>query len=348
MNTTPKLDPETKEIWAGVRSPAGSESALGGDITELRSQLSGIDSYQSFLDQSSIDTFDAYVSGLGSEASGTLVDADDVQEARTIVEDAFADFDSFAGDSSTDTGVFGLADYDSYRTYLTDNGVGAVDADVHNRLIQDLFTADDTATEAIVQDLTSFDEFEQYLIDNGFADADAADLRSQLEAEFSNWSDFESFVDGSDSLEALLDEVDQREQATPGVEFDAGAGVLYLKAPSEIRMLKANVSAGSVVDGTNAIDFANVSVSPTSPAPGERVSVTADAENTASEAVTGAAVLRINGETRETATISLPAGATQTVRFRTAFGQIGAFSVTIGDAAPVSVGVIPSDIATTS
>lgn len=348
MNTTPKLDPETKEIWAGVRSPGSSESAVGNAITELRSRLSGIDSYQTFLDQSSIDTFDAYESGLSSEAAGTLVDDSDAAEARDIVEADFTDFGSFAGDSSSGTGVFGLSDFDAYRTYLTTNGVSPVDADVHNRIIQDLFSPDDTASEEIVNNLTSFTEFETYLTNNGFDAEDAADFRQKLENEYSSWSDFETFVSNSESLEAVLDDVDQREQATPGVEYDANAGVLYLKAPSEIRMVQASVEGSSVVEGTTAIDFSNVSVSPTAPAPGEQVTITADAQNTVAEAVTGAAVLRVNGETRETATISLPASATQTVRFKAAFGQIGAYTVTVSDATPVSISVVPDDIATTN
>jgi hypothetical protein len=111
-------------------------------------------------------------------------------------------------------------------------------------------------------------------------------------------------------------------------------------------MIQASAEGSSVVEGTTAIDFANVAVSSSTPAPGEQVSITADAQNTASEAVTGVAILRVNGETRETATISLPAGATQTVRFRATFGEIGAYDVTVGEAAPVSISVVPDDIAT--
>ena len=229
MRTDPQLEPETKEIWAGIRSRNSMVSELQDQINALRSRVSGIIGYQDFLEQSSVDSFDSYESKLKTKAGNyNSVDESDVAEATQTARDNFASFSDFTGDASNDTGIFGLTGYDEYRTYLTDNGVGELAADQHNRTIQALFSSDALLITKITEDFSSWDELKQWLIDNGWTSAEAEEFIAKLKEQFDSFQDFQDFVSGLESLEELLNEFGHNpgNAGQPGVEVRDGD--LYL------------------------------------------------------------------------------------------------------------------------
>jgi len=346
MDTNPSLEPKTKELWAGIRSTTSKQSTIQRYITELRSRVSGIVALQAMLEQSSTDSFSAYETELKSKTDVRAVSDSDAEEARDIVENesSFSSYSDYAGDAGNGTGVHNQSDYDAYRGYLTSNGVGNVDADVHNRTIKRLYTPGDTFIDQVVNESTSFDELETWLDNQGFASEDATAFRDELEGEFADWSSFETFLDNADSIEALLDRYAHTETATTGIEYDEDTGTLYLRYETELRMQQWPSESVDNPDETASISFSNVSVSDTTPVVDTEITVSADATNSGGSAGTAGSVLVVNNATRDWQTVDVPANSTRTVRYTVSFDSVGEYDVRVNDASTVTVTAIPPNI----
>jgi len=346
MDTSTALDPKTKEFWAGIRTSVSKRSTIRDYITELRARVSGIVALQNMLAQSSVDDFGSYESELKTQADDRIVSDSDCEEARDIVEtqSSFSGYDGYAGDAGSGTGVHNQADYDEYRNYLTSNGIGNVNADVHNRIIKQLYTPGDTFIDQVVDDSSSFDDLETWLDTQGFSSDDASDFRDELESEFSDWSSFETFMDNADSIEELLGRFGHREVAATGVEYDEEAGILYLRYESGLRMQQRPTEAVNDPDQTASISFSNVSVSNTTPITYEEITVSADATNSGGDAGTAGSVLAVNNITEDWQTVDVPANSTRTVRYTISFSDVGTYDIQVNDSSAVTVTVLPPEL----
>ncbi|AFH22015.1 hypothetical protein OSG_eHP14_00175 [environmental Halophage eHP-14] len=343
MNTDTKLEAKTKEVWAGVRDVGSRRSEIQGPLNELRSKLSGIDDYQDFLDQASVDSFDSYESELKTRAEDRLTEDGEIETARDIVENesGFSSFSDFTGDSTNDTGVFAQADFDEYRTYLTNNSISGFDADTHTRVIKELFRAADQFFKKVTDDFASFDDLENYLTSIGFSSDEAEDLRNELEDEFGSFSDLQSYIDGLDEsrgLDGLSDRFEHRDKAIPGVEYDAAAGILYLQPENEVRIERANSNSFDEPEVAD-VTWKNCSVSDSNPSVGESITITVDAENTGGRGDATALLLVEGDTTPQSKTITIESNTTRTVSFTESFDSVGEFDVSVNSSNVVTVTV---------
>lgn len=212
-----EIDPETQEIWAGVRSPLSAVSELQNAIDDLEAALSGFEAYQQFLrDQSSFDDLENNLSKMADATTDR--DGDDATDTRDFLEDTFTSFGDYKGDPEQDSGVYSNDTFDEYRTYLTDAGASDVDADRHIQFLKDLFSSDATVGfEAGTHD--SWEALEQELIDNGVNAESAATTVERLRSVFpsvrafdqqilisASWDEFDEYLEdnGLNGAEAGL------------------------------------------------------------------------------------------------------------------------------------------------
>ena len=341
MRTDPQLEPETKEIWAGIRSRNSMVSELQNQINALRSRVSGIIGYQDFLEQSSVDSFNSYESELKTKAGNyNSVGESDVAKATQTARDTFASFSDFTGDASNDTGIFGLVSYDEYRNYLTNNGVGELAADQHNRTIQALFSSDALLITKITEDFSSWDELKQWLIDNGWTSAEAEEFIAKLKEQFDSFQDFQDFVSGLESLEELLNEFDHSpggNAGQPGVEVRDGDLYLYgqniyMQQQDPDEQTDPDPPSDGDVDWTMQTSDGRVYL------PGATKTVTATGTATASGNYNVSVPVIVNGRVVASKTVGVLQGQTS-VSFDLAFSEPGEYSVAIGDSSSITITV---------
>jgi hypothetical protein len=336
MRSNPQLTAKTKEIWARVRRPESATSEIQALITALRTRVSGIVAYQTWLE--GVGSWDAYGSGLESRATDRAgVDSDDTQTARSIVEDAFTSFDDFSGDSTNDTGVFGLSGYDGYRTYLTDNGVGEIDSDEHAQTIQAIFDPDDTFIDAVEDDLTSWSELDTWLQDNGFSANEADEFVTRLQTQFDSWTDFETFLSGAVSLDPLLNEFGHSlgpSGGQPGVEVRDGELYLY---GDEIHLQKRQADGDLDPDPADTVSW-TMQTTNQSVDIGDVVTIEATGSTSSSESFAVEVPLIVDGDVDDRKVVSVANGEA-TVRFWVELNQPGSYDVQIGDSSPITVTV---------
>lgn len=339
MRTDPQLDPETKEVWAGIRSRNSMVSELQNQINALRSRVSGIIGYQDFLEQSSVDSFDSYESELKTKAGNyNSVDEGDVAEATQTVRDNFSSFSDFTGDASNDTGIFGLVGYDEYRTYLTDNGVGELAADQHNRTIQALFSSDALLITKITEAFSSWDELKQWLIDNGWTTAEAEEFIAKLKERFDSFQDFQDFVSGLESLEELLNEFGHSpggNAGQPGVEVRDSDLYLY---GQNIYMKKLNPDEQTDPDPPSDVDWTMQTSDGRAYLPDATETVEATGTATASGNYTVSVAVTVNGSVVASKTVGVLQGQTS-VSFDLEFSEPGEYSVAIGNSDSITITV---------
>lgn len=337
MNSNPQVDPETKERWAGIRSAESMISELQDDINTLRSRVSGIREYQNFLETrvNNNDGFDTYESKLKSRADGRPnVDESDVETARDVVEPEFADFDAFAGDPGKNTGVFGLNDYDGYRSYLTNNGVSGSngDADDHNKTIKALFTSGDVFIEKS-KDFNDFDSLETWLENNGWTAEEAKEFVDKLRDKYSSYSDYLNALNNKvDTIEDLLNQFDHAEgDPSGGPRVERRGDELHLFG-NNIRMFQlgsdAVTSPGGEVNWT--MQTASQDVAINQPVPVEATgSTSASIDETL-------VTLVINGTVVDRKTVSV-SGSSTSVQFNPTFESPGEREVRIGDSGTITL-----------
>lgn len=340
MRDPPKLEPQTKERWAGIRSEESMVSEIQDDLNEIRSRVSGIDRYQDFLEtiRNGNDDFATYETNLESRASDRPdVSTDEVEEARNIVSSAFADFGSFAGDPNNNTGVFGLSDFDGYRTYLTNNGVAAIDADVHLQAIQPLFQPGDTFIDAAL-DFNGFDELETWLKNNGWTAAEAEDFVDRLKDQFSSYTDFLNRLNELGSIDELLNDFDHGSgDPGGGPRVERRDGVLYLYG-TEIRMRELSADAINDPEPPDGVSWTMDTSSKT-----VDIGDTVLLEATGSSATTGKsfevnATLSIEERVRDKQIVTVRNGSTS-ARFEYTFDEPGEFKIQINDATAIIITV---------
>jgi len=341
MRTDPQLEPGTKEIWTGIRSRNSRVSELQDQINALRSRVSGIIGYQDFLEQSSVDSFDSYESELKTKAGNyNSVDEVDVEEATQTAQDNFASFSDFTGDASNDTGIFGLAGYDEYRNYLTNNGVGELAADQHNRTIQALFSSDALLITKITEDFSSWDELKQWLIDNGWTEDEATELINKLKERFASFEDLQDFVSELESLEELLNEFPHNEGGTagqPGVEVRDGK--LYLFG-NEIHFQQQHPDEQSDPDppSDGDVDWTMQTSDGRVYLPDATKTVEATGTATASGNYNVSVAAIVNGEVIDSKTVGVLQGKTS-ARFNVEFAEPGEYNVAIGNSGSITITV---------
>ena len=229
MRSNPQLDPSTKEIALGVRRPTGTRSGVERQLNIVTTRLSGLSRFQDWLE--SRGSFDALETGLQSRASNsTTVDDGDATTARDIVESAFSSWSGYKGDPNNSTGVYAQGSYDDYRSYLTNNGVAAVDADEHLQVVTELFTAEQYLRDAIVNDLGSYGALETWLQNRGWSSDEATAFTDQLQSEFT-WSELETALTGEFSLDIIRGEYDHDTET----KAESGAGLFVENSEVTIR-----------------------------------------------------------------------------------------------------------------
>lgn len=210
----PQLEPKTKEIWAGVRNLSGMVSELASEIADIRGNLNGFDSYKDFLRSQS--TWTELESNLKTELSTGNPDVEDSQVTDTVdlLQDNFASFSDYKGDSNS--GTLSQSNYDQYRSFLTNNGLTNVEADQHIQLLQNEFNENATfSSDGSTH--TDWDSFQTELENNGVSSSSAETTVNDLKTVFTSvsamdrevmgstdWADFQSYLEnnGLSSTEA--------------------------------------------------------------------------------------------------------------------------------------------------
>jgi hypothetical protein len=341
MRTDPQLEPETKEIWTGIRSRSSMVSELQNQINALRSRVSGIIGYQDFLEQSSVDSFDSYESELKTKAGNyNSAGESDVAAATQTARDTFSSFSDFTGDASNDTGIFGLAGYDGYRTYLTDNGAGELAADQHNRTIQTLFSADALFVTKVTEEFDDYDDLKQWLIDNGWTEDEAAELINKLKEQFASFEDLQDFISELESLEELLNEFPHNEGGTagqPGVKVRDGK--LYLFG-NEIHFRQQDPDEQFDPDppSDGGVDWTMQTSDDRAYLPNATQTVKATGTATASGNYTVSVSVIVNGRVVASKTVGVLQGQTS-VSFDLEFSEPGEYNVVIGNSGSITITV---------
>lgn len=191
----PDLEPETKEVWAGLRELTSTTSTLRDEIDTLRAQLSGFDAYQSFLkSQASYSDLETNLTTRYDSIAG--VSGSDVTETVSFLTDTIADFATYAGDGSV--GALSLSGFDAYRTFLLDNGASSVGADRHIQLLKEGFGPD----AAVAADAAAHDDwgaFEDELEANGVSASSAGTTVDRLRDAFASVGALDRTVLGADT-----------------------------------------------------------------------------------------------------------------------------------------------------
>lgn len=189
----PQLEPKTKEIWAGVRNLAGMVSELASEIADIRGKLNGFESYKDFLrNQSSFDELESSLKTEFSEISD--VGDPDVEDTVQKLRDNFS-FTDYKNDTD---GTLSKADYDAYRTFLTNNGLSTVQADRHIQLLKERFNANATFSSDSGTH-SDWDSFQTELENNGVTSSSAQSTVDDLKTVFTSVQAMDRQVMGSDS-----------------------------------------------------------------------------------------------------------------------------------------------------
>lgn len=206
LTEPPKLEPKTKEIWAGIRELSSMVSELQAKLDDLRAKLSGFSAYKDFL--KSQYSWEGYENNLDKTvAEAEEYDTGDVDETVSLLKDNFSDWSTYKGDSST--GTLSQATYDEYRSYLLNNGISSVDADSHIQLLKYLFDPD-AAFAGDTGEHTDWDEFQTELENNGVSSASAKTTVGDLQEVFTtvgamdrqvlgsaSWSEFQDYLEAN-------------------------------------------------------------------------------------------------------------------------------------------------------
>lgn len=335
MQNSPDLKPKTKEIWAGIRSAGSASSELQDEINRIRARLSGIVSYQEFLEP--LTQFAGWESALETEADacGTIT-ADEVEGTIVApVESNFASFSDYTGDKSNGTGVYAQNSYDAYRTYLTNNGLSSIDADQHIQAVQGLFGSDNTFLDRI-NEFGSYSELDTWLTNNGWTDDEAQALIDDLKAKYS-WSQLETAVQGACDLSQLLNKYDHEGGRGAGTEVD-GNGVLYLRG-TEIRMQQ--IAADQTSDDKGGSVSWTLSTGNQTMTLGDTLALPADGSSSQTDTFDTGVSLVVNGTVIETTTVTVTNGTTSVI-FGYSPGSAGEKTVQIGNSSTITVTVQPA------
>lgn len=338
MRDTPQLEPETKERWAGVRSKESMVSEIQSEVNTLRTRVSGIRSYQDFLEArlNNSDTFDDYETELITRADGRPnVDEADATAARDIIDGPFNSLSDHAGDPSQETGVFGLSDYDAYRQYLINNGVAEIDADEHNQTIQRLFTSGDVFLEA-ARGFTTYDELEQWLVDNGWTAVAATEFVDKLRDRFGSYSDFlDRITSDIETIKDLLNALDHAAGGPGGgPRVERRGNQLYLLG-AEIHMEQLDADAISNPEAAGELSW-TIDSAPLSTPVGEPFAIAASGSDSNGASFETSVSLVINGEVADVKTVEASDGAA-TVRFERTFSSPGEYDVVVGDSGSFTI-----------
>jgi len=215
--------------------------------------------------------------------------------------------------------------------------------------------------------LSSFDEFETWLVDNGFDQTTATNIRNKFEDKYPSFSEFKTtLIDEYDSWEAFendfasnaglrSDRKTDNGLAAAGMKVyeESGVGRSGQSIPAggvEIYGKEIHFSQSSAVRDTkdessgadDAIEYSNLSVSPTGIRVGDTVTVEADLDHNTPFAGSVVADFIVDGNTRESKTIQLTGNDNKTVSFEYTAGEdgTGTFALAIEDLDPVDVTVI--------
>lgn len=315
-------------------------SELQAEINTLRSRVSGIRSYQDFLDARLNNNagFGGYESELISRADGrSNVSEDDVTTARDAVDGPFASLSDLAGDPDQETGVFALTDYDQYRQYLIDNGVAAIDADKHNQTIQALFGSGDVFLDAALE-FDNFDELESWLIDNGWTATEAQEFVDKLKNEFDSYADFLNRLNSDiETIEELLNELDHAASDPSGGPRVERRGSRLFLIGSQIRMVELGEDAISNPEPNGDVDWSIDTPSQSTPI-SEPFFVTASGTAPDGGSFETAVSLVVNGEVAEVKTVQVSDGEV-TVQFERDFSLPGEYQIKVGNSSAITVTV---------
>lgn len=214
--------------------------------------------------------------------------------------------------------------------------------------------------------LGSWADFETWLTDNGISSTTASNIRTQLEAKYASWSDFEdhilnqytSWEDFRNDFQAgtffRSEGVDTDGRAMAGVRIFEEPGVTRegINAPrGAIEIIGKEVhfsQSGTLRDSTpdDPINYSNLSISNTTPVPNESFDVSADVENTTSFTLPVPVSVLVDDGIEKTKTVDINGGTTRSVTFTISLEDLGNYEVTIGDLASQTVTVIPPELIT--
>jgi hypothetical protein len=150
----------------------------------------------------------------------------------------------------------------------------------------------------------------------------------ELRAEVSNLGFFRAYYT------ALLT-LDDGTQASAELDVDYGATATLVisgvkKSPGlSTGTLQIGVASAAVT--LNPIQLSNLTVKPLIAEPGENISVQVEAENVSTEASTLPVTLSLDGVVVATQSLSLEAGASQTVTFLVSQEEAGSYQATVGN-----------------
>lgn len=343
MNTSTQLEPQTKEIWAGIRTENSMTASIQDQINRLRSRLSGLDSYQDFLE--SISDFDTLESDLESRDDDFVdIGTSDVEDdIVSPVESNFSSFSDYKGDSNNGTGVYNQSTYDDYRTYLTDNGLSSIAADQHLQDLQTLFPTDQAFIDA-VDDNTSYSELETYLENNGYSDSEATELIDELKTQFASFDDLESALSGSVTLDNLANEFDHsptQGNGTAGIETRDGKLYLYGK---EVRAVP------TTDDKSTSPDAGDISWSMTSSdqtvtldSNVNTATIKAEGSSTTGGTFTVDAPLIVDDDVVDRKTVRVVEKTTGVV-FIYEISTPGSYTAQVGDSSTITITAVPDQI----
>ena len=338
MRPNPQLDPSTKEIALGVRRPTGTRSGVERQLNIVATRLSGLSRFQGWLQ--SRGSFGALETGLRSRASNTTtVDDGDATTARDIVESAFGSWSGYKGDPGGGTGVYAQSSYDDYRSYLTTNGVAAVDADEHLQVITELFTAEQYLRDAIVTDLGSYGALEPWLQNRGWSGDEATAFTDQLQTQYT-WSELETALAGEFSLDVIRGEFDHDTET----KAESGAGLFVEDSEVTIRgdridFEPLNADESASIDPPQPLSWTMQTASLTV-TDNQAVDIRATGTASTSADWTASVPLLVDGEVVAQQDVRVTGGDASVTFSRSFSGAPRVASVAIGDSSTIDIEVL--------
>jgi hypothetical protein len=356
INDPPKLEPKTKEVWAGLRVVTSMSSDLYTLVQDLRSRLTGYDSY--------IDTVNGSISFNGLESSMQADYADltgysdsDITATVDVLEANF----SWSNYSDSSSGAPSQDGYDSYRSYLISNGLTDVEADNHIRLLKDWYDPSYTVHTDRDQ-IGSYSDWETYTSNAGMSDDRAAIFSTKLQDEFGVFTNFENDALKTDNpLTAILNQSGHNPESgggglgvkiwessgtTPSGE-SAAPGDVSLRYNSNLYLEQTggpspdDDGGGDSGDSTPTTDisYSATSADQTTIEGEGSTQVSASITNNGDADATVNAPFTVNGETEGFISVDVPSGSTRTASttFSTNFRDYGNYDVEIGDGGAVTI-----------
>jgi hypothetical protein len=211
-----------------------------------------------------------------------------------------------------------------------------------------------------LNDLTSFDDLRSSLEDADFSGEQAQRFIDKIKQNFDSFDAFKQFADGAGSFQDLktgfgtgfgftgenqteqggkaagIEIHDQPATSRNGVELPASTVEVFGR---RIEFSETNALQSGAAD----IVYSELSVSPTTPAIGETVTVSATVSNAGDARGTTFPQLRVDGGVAQSqGPLRLAPGASESVTFETEIDSLVTVDVTIGNLPPETIAVEPS------